>query len=101
MPEQRAVTIRVGTLCIVEVAHGLVGHEERRHRADALDAAVRRQSGREARAALLELLVHGRVAETPQYREPGRGGERGSRQSPGLIDVAARREPAPDLGPAA
>src|SRR5437899_7996236 len=29
-----AVAIRVGTLRIVEVAHGLVGHEERCHRAD-------------------------------------------------------------------
>src|SRR5205823_4151007 len=53
--EERAVTVRVGALRVVEVAHGLVGHEERRHRADTLDAAVRRQSGLESRAALLEL----------------------------------------------
>src|SRR5436190_1372692 len=61
--EQRRVALGVRPLRVVEVAHGRVGHEERRHRADPLDAAACRQAGLEARAAALELRIDGRVAE--------------------------------------
>ena len=86
--EKCAVAIRVGPLRVVEVAHGLVGHEQRRHRADTLDAAVRRKPALEPGTAPLELFVHGRIAEAPEHREPCRGGERVSRQGSGLVDVA-------------
>ena len=49
-------------------------------------------------AALLELLVHRRVAQPAQHGEPGRGRERVPGERAGLVDVADRREPLHQLG---
>ena len=81
-----------------EVAHGLVAAEQRQHRADALDAAERRQPVREAARRAARARRTRRVAQPPQHRQPGRGRERVPGQRPGLVDVADRRQPLHQLG---
>src|SRR5437588_6327439 len=36
MTEERCVPVGVATPCVLEIAHRLIGHEKRRHRADPL-----------------------------------------------------------------
>ena len=99
--EERRVAAGVGPLRVVEVPHLVVRLEQRRHRADALHAAVRREPGLQARAATLQLLVDRRILQAPDYSEAGRGCERISRQRSGLVHVTGRRDPIHDLGAAA
>src|SRR5437660_3784285 len=40
MSKERGIAFGVAALRIVEIEHGLIRHEERRHRTDALDTAV-------------------------------------------------------------
>ena len=100
MTEKRGVPVGVAGLRPVEVAHRTVRHEQRRHRAHALDTAVRLEAGLEACAAPLELRVDV-VAEPAQDGEPGRGCKRISRQCSRLVDGARRRQPVHDLRAAA
>src|SRR3954471_11756530 len=69
VPEERGVALRVAGLGVLEVAHQAVGHEEREERADALDAAERRETLLEGRRARLGLVVDGTVAQPAQHRE--------------------------------
>src|SRR5437588_3501738 len=101
MAEERAVAVGVAGLGVVEVAHRLVGDEERRHRADALEATVGREALLESRAALLELLVDGRVAQPAQYGKSGGGCQRIAGERPRLVDVPARGKAIHDLGASA
>src|SRR5207249_3836045 len=97
VPEERGVALRVAGLGVLEVAHQAVGHEEREERADALDAAERRETLLEGRPARLELVVDGTVAQPAQHRETRSRRERVPGQSPGLVDGAGRCEEIHDL----
>src|SRR5919201_6232683 len=97
MAEERRVPLGVAMLRVVEVAHRAVGHEQRRHRANTLHAAVRHEPGFEARAATLELLVNGAVVQAAQDRKSRGGCEWIPGQRARLVDVAARREAIHDL----
>src|SRR5947208_13292026 len=90
--EERAVAIGVRRLGVGEIPYRSLAHEQRRHRADPLHPAERRQARFEPGPALLELLVDVRLAQTLQHRERGSGRERVSAQRAGLVHLAARGE---------
>src|SRR5215212_2207908 len=69
-----------------------VGRKERRHRADARDAAVTRESVLEAPPTPLQLLVELRHAQAAQDGEPGSRRQRIPRERPRLIDGARGSE---------
>ena len=94
----RSVSERSG---VVVVADRVVLAEERQHRPHPLDGAERGEAGLEPRAAALELLVHGRVAEAAQHGGSGRGRERVPGQRARLVDVADGSEALHQLGAAA
>ena len=75
--------------------------EERQHAADPLDGAERREALLEPSAESLELHVDGIVAEPPQHRDARCGRERVPGKGARLVDVATRREPLHQVGPAA
>src|SRR5215831_13639711 len=96
--EERAVAVGVALLRVVEIAHRLFAHEQRRHWADALEAAMPRETRLEPRRLALERAIDALVPQAPQHRQTGCGRERIARQRPCLVDVAARREPVHDVG---
>src|SRR3954452_11284210 len=76
VPEERAVALGVACLRVVEVADAAVGHEWRKHRADAAHVRDLSKAGFETGSFPLELLVHRRVTQTAKDGEPGCGRER-------------------------
>ena len=99
--EEGAVALGVARLRVLEGAHGAVAEEERRHRADPLDAAERGESRLQPGALRLQLLVDRRIAQPAEDGRPGRRRERVPGERPGLVDVAGRREPLHHVGAAA
>ncbi len=99
MPEERRVALGVELL---HPRHGIdPADEERQHRPDPLNAAVRLEALLQERASPFELLVDRGIAQAPQDGDPGRRRERVPREGARLVDVADRREAGHDLPAAA
>ena len=99
--EERAVPLGVARLRVLERAHGAVAEEQRRHRADALDAAERGEPRLEPGAFGLQLLVDISVAQPAEHGCPRRRRERVPGERAGLVDLAGRSEPLHHVGAAA
>src|SRR5438132_4960446 len=93
MTEELAVAGGVAALRVVEALDRRLRHEQRQHRADALDPAEAGQSLLQPGTASLESLVDLRITQPPQYGEAGGGRKGVPGQRPGLVDVPDRRQP--------